>query len=247
MLDRFIYTAMTGAKHAMGQLGNTSHNLANAQTPGFREMVSMFRGVPVNGVSADSRSFVVDSTPGSNFAAGPVSTTGHPLDVAIREKGFFVLQRPDGTEGYTRSGKFLLDQEGNLRGPGGLRVMGVDGPIVTDMEAADIQIQQDGRVHAKLPGDFETTLIGRLKLVNPAPHTLMREGDGLFTSSAGPEDVSEDVRVQQGALESSNVNVAAAMVEMIKQNRLFDLNLRMVQVAEQNAKTAGSLMSLGRA
>ena len=102
-------------------------------------------------------------------------------------------------------------------------------------------------MHAKLPGDFETTLIGRLKLVNPAPQTLMREGDGLFTSAAGPEEVSEDVRVQQGALESSNVNVAAAMVEMIKQNRLFDLNLRMVQVAEQNAKTAGSLMSLARA
>ena len=89
--------------------------------------------------------------------------------------------------------------------------------------------------------------MGRLKLVNPAPQTLVREGDGLFVSPLGPEDHSEDVRVQQGALEASNVNVAAAMVEMIKQNRLFDLNLRMVQVAEQNAKTAGSLMSLARA
>jgi flagellar basal-body rod protein FlgF len=247
MLDRFAYTAMTGAKHAMGQLGNTSHNLANAQTPGFREMVSMFRGVPIQGVSADSRSFVVDSTPGSNFSAGPVSTTGHALDVAIREKGFFVLQRPDGSEGYTRAGKFVIDQDGNLRGPGGFRVMGVDGPIVTDVEASDIQIQHDGRVHAKLPGDFETTLVGRLKLVNPLPHTLVREGDGLFTSPGGAEEPSDEVRVQQGALESSNVNVAAAMVEMIKQNRLFDLNLRMVQAAEQNAKSAGSLMSLARA
>ena len=110
MLDRFIYTAMTGAKHAMGQLGNTSNNLANAQTPGFREMVSMFRGVPIQGASADSRSFVVDSTPGSNFSAGPISTTGHPLDVAIREKGFFVLQRADGTEGYTRAKRFVFSK-----------------------------------------------------------------------------------------------------------------------------------------
>jgi flagellar basal-body rod protein FlgF len=125
--------------------------------------------------------------------------------------------------------------------------MGVDGPIATDLEAADIQIQQDGRILARLPGDFEATLVGRLKLVNPAPQMLVREGDGLFVSPLGPDDHSEDVRVQQGALESSNVNVAAAMVEMIKQNRLFDLNLRMVQVAEQNAKTAGSLMSLARA
>lgn len=247
MLDRFVFTAMTGAKHAMGQLANTSHNLANAQTPGFREMLSVFRGVPIDGASADSRAFVVDSTPGSNFAAGPVSTTGHPLDVAIRERGFFVLQRADGREGYTRAGKFILDQDGVLRGPGGLPVVGLDGPIVTEMEATDIQIQQDGRVLARIAGDFEATLIGRLKLVDPAPHTLQREGDGLFTSPAGDQDPSDGVRVQQGALESSNVNVAAAMVEMIKQNRLFDLNLRMVQVAEQNAKNAGTLMSLARA
>ena len=65
MLDRFAYTAMTGAKHAMGQLGNTSHNLANAQTPGFREMVSMFRGVPIQGVSADSRCIATARGPGS--------------------------------------------------------------------------------------------------------------------------------------------------------------------------------------
>jgi len=246
MLDRFIYTAMTGAKHAMGQLGNTTHNLANAQTPGFREMLSTFRAVPIDGVSADSRAFVVDSTPGSNFEFGPVHTTGNPLDVAIREQGFFVLQRADGSEGYSRSGKFTLDQDGMLRGPGGTRVMGVDGPIQTDLEATDVQITPDGRIQARIPGDYELTLLGQLKLVNPEPHTLVREGDGLFRSTHGDLDHSDDVRVLQGSLESSNVSLTSAMVEMIKQNRLFDLNLRLVQVAEQNDKTASSLMSLSR-
>ena len=247
MLDRFIYTAMTGAKHAMGQLGNTSHNLANAQTPGFREMVSMFRGVPVNGHATDSRAFVVDSTPGSNFSAGVISTTGNPLDVAIRDQGFFVLQRPDGTEAYTRSGKFTLDAYGVLRGQGGLPVAGVDGLIATDGEASDIQIQTDGRVLLRVAGDFEATLLGRLKLVNPPAQSLVREPDGLFIDPQGPAMVSEEVKVQQGTIEASNVNVASAMVEMIKQTRMFDLNLRMVQTAEQNAKSAGSLMSLARA
>jgi flagellar basal-body rod protein FlgF len=84
-----------------------------------------------------------------------------------------------------------------------------------------------------------------LKLVNPAPHTLVREADGLFTST---EDLasSEDIRLVPGSLESSNVSAAQAMVQMITQNRLFDLNIRLIQVAEQNSKSAGALMSLSR-
>jgi len=84
-----------------------------------------------------------------------------------------------------------------------------------------------------------------LKLVNPAPHTLERQADGLFTST---EDLAslDDIRLVPGSLEGSNVSAAQAMVQMIAQNRLFDLNIRMVQVAEQNSKTAGTLMSLSR-
>jgi flagellar basal-body rod protein FlgF len=84
-----------------------------------------------------------------------------------------------------------------------------------------------------------------LKLVNPAPHTLERQADGLFTST---EDLAsmDDIRLVPGSLEGSNVSAAQAMVQMITQNRLFDLNIRLVQVAEQNSKTAGTLMSLSR-
>jgi len=90
MLDRFAYVAMTGAKHAMGQLATTTHNLANTQTPGFREMFTAFRSVPVDGEGADTRAFVVDSTPGSDFTQGSIQTTGNPFDVAIKNaQGFF--------------------------------------------------------------------------------------------------------------------------------------------------------------
>lgn len=247
MLDRFIYTAMTGAKHAMGQLGNTTHNLANAQTPGFREMLSTFRAVPVNGVSADSRAFVVDSTPGSNFAPGPLTSTGNPLDVAIKEKGFFAVIRGDGSEAYTRAGQLSLDDEGFLRGPSGTRIAGLDGDIWVEPGSTDLQIGPTGLVQAVLPGDSQSSAIGQLKLVNPPPHTLTRDGDGFFVSVDVHQAHSDDVTIQSSVLEMSNVNVAAAMVEMIQQNRLFDLNIRMVQAAEQNAKSAGVLMSLSRA
>ena len=91
---------------------------------------------------------------------------------------------------------------------------------------------------------FDTT-VARLKLVNPMPHSLERLSDGLFGSTEELE-ASDDVNVLQGSIEGSNVNAAQAMVQMIAQNRLFDLNIRLIQAAEQNSKTAGTLMSLSR-
>ena len=246
MIDRFAFTAMTGAKHAMGQLATTTHNMANLQTPGFREMLSMFRAVPVDGASADSRAFVVDSTPGADWTPGSISPTGNPLDVAIKDQGLFVVRRGDGQEAYTRSGKFHLDAQGFLVTTAGLNVLDDQGSEIQIPEGSeDIQILANGTVRVTLPGQMFDTTVARLKLVNPMPHTLERLPDGLFGSTEELE-ASDDVNVLQGSIEGSNVNAAQAMVQMIAQNRLFDLNIRLIQAAEQNSKTAGTLMSLSR-
>jgi len=246
MIDRFAFTAMTGAKHAMGQLATTTHNMANLQTPGFREMLSMFRAVPVDGASADSRAFVVDSTPGADWSPGSVSPTGNPLDVAIKDQGLFVVRRGDGQEAYTRSGKFHLDAQGFLVTSAGLNVLDDQGSEIQIPEGSeDIQILANGTVRVTLPGQMFDTTVARLKLVNPMPHTLERLPDGLFGSTEELE-ASDDVNVLQGSIEGSNVNAAQAMVQMIAQNRLFDLNIRLIEAAEQNSKTAGTLMSLSR-
>ena len=246
MIDRFAFTAMTGAKHAIGQLATTTHNMANLQTPGFREMLSMFRAVPVDGASADSRAFVVDSTPGADWTPGSVSPTGKPLDVAIKDQGLFVVRRGDGQEAYTRSGKFHLDTQGFLVTSAGLNVLDDQGSEIQIPEGSeDIQILANGTVRVTLPGQMFDTTVARLKLVNPLPHTLERLPDGLFGSTEELE-ASDDVNVLQGSIEGSNVNAAQAMVQMIAQNRLFDLNIRLIQAAEQNSKSAGTLMSLSR-
>ena len=112
MIDRFVFTAMSGAKSAMGQLATTSHNMANLQTPGFRQMLSSGRAVPVTGANADSRAFVIDSTPGADWTPGAVTATGNPLDAALQNEGMFAVQRSDGQEAYTRAGKFHLDAQG---------------------------------------------------------------------------------------------------------------------------------------
>lgn len=247
MIDRFVFTAMTGAKHAMGQLATTTHNMANLQTPGFREMLSTFRAVPVEGASADSRAFVVDSTPGADWTPGSVTPTGNPLDLAIEDQGLFSVRRADGQEAYTRAGKFHLDPMGFLVTSAGQNVLDDQGRSIQLPEGSqDILIQSNGMVRARVPGQLIDSPVARLKLINPMPHTLQREADGLFTSSED-QMPAEEVRVVQGSLEGSNVNAAQAMAQMIAQNRLFDLNIRLVQVAEQNSKTAGSLMSLSRA
>lgn len=246
MIDRFAFTAMTGAKHAIGQLATTTHNMANLQTPGFREMLSMFRAVPVEGASADSRSFVVDSTPGADWTPGAVSPTGNPLDLAIQDQGLFVVRRSDGQEAYTRAGKFHLDVQGFLVNSAGLPVLDDEGAeIQIPPGSKDIQFSSNGTIHVTLPGQIFETAVARLKLVNPLPHTLERLPDGLFGTTE-ELDASADVQVLQGSLEGSNVNAAQAMVQMIAQNRLFDLNIRLIQAAEQNSKTAGTLMSLSR-
>jgi flagellar basal-body rod protein FlgF len=230
----------------MGQLATTTHNMANLQTPGFREMLSMFRAVPVDGASADSRAFVVDSTPGADWTPGSVSPTGNPLDVAIKDQGLFVVRRGDGQEAYTRSGKFHLDAQGFLVTTAGFNVLDDQGSEIQIPEGSeDIQILANGTVRVTLPGQMFDTTVARLKLVNPKPHTLERLPDGLFGSTEELE-ASDDVNVLQGSIEGSNVNAAQAMVQMIAQNRLFDLNIRLIQAAEQNSKTAGTLMSLSR-
>ena len=246
MIDRFAFTAMTGAKHAMGQLATTTHNMANLQTPGFREMLSMFRAVPVDGASADSRAFVVDSTPGADWAHGSVTPTGNPLDVAIQDQGLFAVLDADGQEAYTRAGKFQLNAQGILVTTAGHKVLYDQGRMIQfPLGSKDIQIQANGSIWVTLEGQLTETAVARLKLVNPKLHDLERQPNGLFTAIEELEP-SDDVQVLQGSIEGSNVNAAQAMVQMIAQNRLFDLNIRLVQAAEQNSKSAGTLMSLSR-
>ena len=246
MIDRFAFTAMTGAKHAIGQLATTTHNMANLQTPGFREMLSMFRAVPVDGASADSRAFVVDSTPGADWAHGSVTPTGNPLDVAIQDQGLFAVLDADGQEAYTRAGKFQLNAQGILVTTAGHKVLDDQGRMIQfPLGSKDIQIQANGSIWVTLEGQLTETAVARLKLVNPKLHDLERQPNGLFTAIEELEP-SDDVQVLQGSIEGSNVNAAQAMVQMIAQNRLFDLNIRLVQAAEQNSKSAGTLMSLSR-
>jgi len=247
VIDRFVYTAMTGAKHAAGQLATTTHNLANAQTLGFREMLTGFRTAPVQGASADSRAFVVDSTMGFNASPGTLQTTGNPLDIALTQDGFFAVQVEDGGEAYTRQGRMQVDADGYLVNMNGQKFMSSDqAHINVGTRYRSTYLTTDGGVYVQ-DQNGDQHFVAQLKVVNPPSTDLSRRPDGLFQSSEQWLPHADNLAMKEGAVETSNVNVAQSMVEMIQQNRMFDLNMRMVQVADQNARSAQNLFSLSRA
>src|SRR3954469_23325912 len=126
-MDRLIYTAMTGAKHVMEQQANTSNNLANVGTTGFRAQLDSFRAVPVVSEGLPTRAFVVDSTVGADMRAGPIQTTGRNLDVALRGDGWLAVQSADGSEAYTRNGSLKVSDNGLLQTSSGQTLQGDGG------------------------------------------------------------------------------------------------------------------------
>lgn len=246
-MDRMIYTAMTGAKHILEQQATTAHNLANATSTGFKSQVDSFRAVPVISDGLQTRAFVVDATVGADFNPGAIQSTNRDLDVAVQGKGWLVVQRADGSEGYTRNGSLKVSENGLLQTASGLTVVGDGGPISIPPDVA-ISIGKDGTVSSvsnnTLPGP--SNAIGRLKLVNPPEANLVRAEDGLFVTKDGnPAEVDANVNVVSGALEGSNVNVVDAMVSMISLARQFEMQMKLVQSAENNANKASQLLSLG--
>ncbi|UMR30753.1 flagellar basal body rod protein FlgF [Massilia sp. MB5] len=246
-MDRLIYTAMTGARHILDQQATTSNNLANATTTGFRAQLDSFRAVPVVSEGLPTRTFVVDSTVGTDFRPGPIQTTANPLDVAMRGEGWLAVQSPDGSEADSRSGSLKVSTNGLLQTRAGHNLIGENGPIAIPPDS-EISIASDGTVSAistvqTQPGP--SNVLGRIKLVNPPPTELLRGDDGLFRLQSGlPADVDQNVRLVDGAVEGSNVNPVDAMVNMIALARSFETQMSLLKNAENNAAKATQILAL---
>jgi flagellar basal-body rod protein FlgF len=245
-MDRLIYTAMTGASHTLQQQASVSQNLANVNTPGFRASIDAFRAVPLVGEGLPTRTFVVDSTAGTDFTPGVMQTTGRALDVAIDGKGWIAVEDANGNEAYTRNGGFKVLPNGILQTASGLNVMGDGGPITIPPDT-QVTVAKDGTV-STVPSTSQknsVVVVGRLKLVNPPEAQLIRGEDALFrTRDGNPADADPAVTVTSGSLEGSNVNMVESMVNMISLARQFDTQMKLLQTANDNAKQASSILSV---
>jgi flagellar basal-body rod protein FlgF len=244
-MDRLIYTAMSGANAAASRQAVLSNNLANASTNGFRAELATYRAVPLRGEGASTRVFALEATSGYLDKAGPGMRTDRSLDAMTVGNAWFSVQGLDGNEAYTRNGHFEVAEDGTLKTGSGLTALSGDGSPITVPAGADLSIGSDGNISAKV-GNQPANSIGKLKMVTPTVDDPIKRGDdGLFrTVSGAPLNTDDTARLQVGVLEGSNVNTIETMVGMIQTARQFETQMRLLQTAESNDRSAGQLLGL---
>ena len=246
-MDRMLYVAMSGAKETLRAQAVNNHNLANASTTGFRADLAAFQSRAVDGTGFASRVYTQSASTGWDRQQGALQTTGRELDVAVNGPGWIAVQGPDGKEAYTRAGDLQLDSTGQLTTGSGHPVLGDGGPISVPPYSS-LFVAGDGSISIVAQGQSpqSTTTIGRIKLVNPADAQIDRGDDGLFRMKDGSEAPADaTVKLASGVLEASNVNAAESMVNMIELSRHFEMQVKAIRSAEENAQAATKLMSLG--
>jgi flagellar basal-body rod protein FlgF len=243
-MDKLLYVAMSGAKETMRAQAANSHNLANAGTTGFKADLSAFQSRAVTGPGYASRVYATDQTVGWDRGTGSIQQTGNPLDLAIHGQGFFAVQDASGQEAYTRAGDLHVDPTGQLLTATGLPVLGDNGPISVPPYTS-LNVGGDGTISIVPLGQSPQTVanVARVKLVNPPADTVQRSADGLFRTTDGTPAVADAATtVDSGALESSNVDLASCMVNMIELARHYDLQVKALHTAEEDAASSTKLL-----
>jgi flagellar basal-body rod protein FlgF len=245
-MDRSLYVAMTGATQMMREQSEVAHNLANADTVGFKAQLSAFQPLTVQGPGLPTRVNGVAHGLGVDMRQGGQIETGRELDVAVQGNGWIAVQGADGSEGYTRAGELRLTSDGLLTDSRGNLVMGEGGPISVP-QSSQMNIGADGTVSVVPMGQSPETIaaVGRIKLVNPPADELSLGTDGLMhLNDGGTASADSTVALKSGVLESSNVNPSQTLVQMIQLSRQYELQIRAIHSADENAQSASRLLQM---
>ena len=222
-----IYIALSGALLKQRHMDTFAHNMANANSNGFKKERISFKDymIPVDNNAAqadDGRSMSEVSTILTDFSNGGMTQTGNPLDLAINGEGFFALE---GNK-YTRNGSFKVSSDGYLATHDDVKVLGEGGPI--SINGNKIDIGSSGEV---LVDDVS---VGKLSIVNFTDKDVLQKQTGnIFTTETQGEDAGS--AVSQGYLESSNVEVVREMVQMLTTVREFESYQKMIKAFDEAA------------
>ncbi len=259
---RALSTAALGMSAQQRSVDNIANNLANVGTTGFKRSTIAFQDLFYENIA--SSKLGSSSSRGSsdgpmlqighgsravatirNFMQGSVAETGNALDLAISGDGFFQVELPDGSTGYTRDGNFSRNSSGLLVNNSGLPLAG---QLEVPTDALAVDISQDGTVKALLSDNTQVE-IGQIELAKFANSGgLEAIGDNIFveTESSGlaffgtPGEEGFGV-VRQGYLEQSNVDIVTEMVRLIEAQRAYETNSKMVQAAEDMMQVTNSI------
>jgi flagellar basal-body rod protein FlgF len=245
-MDRLINVAQTAMRGTMARQSAIANTLANADTAGFRAEIVNASTRWIGGATFQSRAEQVGQVIAADMKAGSVVQTGNPLDVAVDGEALIAVQANDGSEAYTRRGDLKLSDSGLLTTGDGHPVLGEGGPI-TLPPADSITIGKDGGIWIVPQGGQidQPQLVDTIKLVNARGSVIAKSTDTLFREVNGgalPQDPMASVTA--GALEGSNVNATAALVEMIEASRAWEQQIKMIDTAKDIDAGGASLMRL---
>lgn len=244
-MDRLVYTALSGLKGQMDAQATIANNIANASTIGFRADRVNFERLMVKGDGLDSRQPSAETVVDMDRRAGTIVQTGRGLDIAVTGDNWLTVQAADGSEAYTRRGDLRIAPSGVLETGDGFPVMGSGGPITVPPHDR-IMIAEDGTVSIVPPGADPSQppqAIDQLKLVSDQGSRTVKGLDNLLHVRGGgtlPADL--DARVQTGSLEQSNVNLTQALVDMIENQRSYEVQANLLREAKSMDESAASLM-----
>lgn len=239
-----MYASLSGALVSVQRLDVLAHNLANANTPGYKKDCMKFEAVMASAESAlpsayaaEAPVLVAEST-SIDFSAGPVSNTGNTFDLALDGEGFFVVNTPNG-KAYTRQGNFRLDSGGTLVTVDGYEVMGQGGPV--NIKGGNVSFSSEGKI------SVEGVETGAIEVVTfQKPYDLRKIGQGLLVPN-DPGVTSQPATktaVMQGRLEGSNVSAVEEMVQLIETSRFFESCQKVIQ--NYDSMTGKAVNELGK-
>ena len=258
---RSLWISKTGMEAQQMQLDTISHNLANVSTNGFKRSHAVFEDLIYQNLRQSGANSSEQTTlptglqvglgvrpvaTARNFSQGNLQQSGNSLDMAVRGNGFFAIQMADGTTGYTRDGSFQVDAQGTLVTNNG---NAVQPGITIPAGAQSVTIGSDGTVSVTIAGRPQPQTVGQIQLtsfVNPAG--LEPKGQNLFTETAasGTPNAGQPGQngmgsIQQGFVETSNVNVVEELVAMIQTQRAYELNSKAIQTSDQMLQKLGQM------
>ncbi len=231
------YAAISGAVARMQMLETISQQLAATKVPGYKKGMVTFEaklGEATSGMATKGTNYTQLTQPKIDFSPGEVEYSGDPLDLAINGDGFFRIQRPDGTFGYTRKGNFQLNGEGKLIDTNGFPVMSAGGGDIT-LPQPDVNIGQDGSIW-----DGETR-VGQVGIFRFADKSVLKRARGeMFVPIDGTQpEPDPKPRMSQKYLETSNVDMMKTMVRMTSNLRAFEATEKALKIySDMGAKAA---------
>ncbi|WP_295164383.1 flagellar basal-body rod protein FlgG [uncultured Buchnera sp.] len=248
-----LWISKTGLDAQQINMNVISNNLANVSTNGFKRSRAVFEDLMYQTMRQAGTNSSIDTTLPSGlqlgtgvrpvatekiYSQGNLSKTDSSKDVAINGPGFFQVQLPDGNMAYTRDGSFQLDQNGQLVTNSGF-------PIIPEINippnSININIARDGIVSVTIQGQTQPISIGQLNLVNFVNHSGLESlGENLYQetqASGSPIDTTPGLNgtglLYQGYVETSNVNVAEELVNMIQTQRAYEINSKSINTSDQ--------------